>query len=143
MNSLTASTHFKARLGKIMCRYFSIPLVLAAVFLLGCEQQHKIVGDYRLEQFEDGKTYYLHKTGQDDSAQGGSVIGGTVLRIGWSSRYIVAEGHSIYRGDPDGLMIIDVQTGTMSGPFTETDFRARPESKDIKIYEASEAWKNL
>ena len=126
-----------------MRRYFSAFLVLFSVLLAGCEQQHRIVGDYRLEKFEDGQTYYLHKAGQDDSSQGGSIIGGTVVRIGWSSRYIVAERYSIYRGDPDGWMIIDVQSGVISGPFTETDFQARPESKGIKIYDASEAWKIL
>jgi hypothetical protein len=112
-------------------------------FLSGCKQQHQIIGNYRLEQFEDGRTYYLHKAGQDDSAQGGSIIGGTVLRIGWNSHYIIAERHATYRGDPDGWMIIDVQVGTMSGPFAEADFKSRPESNGIKIYEASDAWKNL
>jgi hypothetical protein len=126
-----------------MHRHFSALLVSFAVLLAGCEKQHRIVGDYRLEQFEDGQTYYLHKAGQDDSTQGGSIIGGIVLRIGWSSRYILAERHSIYRGDPDGWMIIDVQTGKISGPFTESDFRSRPESKGIKIYDVSEAWKIL
>lgn len=109
----------------------------------GCEQQHTIAGDYRLEQFEDGKTYYLHKRGHDDSADGGSIIGGVVLRLGWSSRYIVAERHSIYRGDADGWMIIDVQSGAMTGPFTEADLRKRPEAEGIQIYEVSEAWKRL
>jgi hypothetical protein len=85
----------------------------------------------------------MHQRGHDDSSEGGSVIGGTVLRIGWSSRYILADRHSIYRGDADGWMIIDVQTGTVSGPFTETDFLARPEAKGIRIYEAGEAWKRL
>jgi hypothetical protein len=105
--------------------------------------QRTIVGDYRLHQWEDGTTYYLHKRGQDDSSQGGSIIGGTVIRIGWSSHYILAERHSIYRGDPDGWMIIDVQSGVISGPFSDADFRARPEAQGIQIYEVSEAWRKL
>jgi hypothetical protein len=129
-------------------RYLVTAFSLLIVFLIsGCfpgdGQQRTIVGDYRLHQWEDGQTYYLHKRGQDDSAQGGSIIGGTVVRIGWSSRYILVERHSIYRGDPDGWIIIDVQSGTMSGPFAEADLQAHPESKDIKIYGASEAWKIL
>ena len=128
-------------------RYF-IPLLLLLCFVMsGCfpgdGKQHTIVGDYKLHQWEDGKTYYLHKRGQDDSEQGGSIIGGTVIRIGWSSRYILVERHSIYRGDADGWMIIDVQSGTMSGPFKEADFRLRSEAIDIQIYDASEAWKKL
>ena len=121
----------------------SLVLVFIAILFVFGGWERKVVGKYRLEQFEDFKTYYLHKAGQDDSAEGGSIIGGIVLRIGWSSRYIVAERHSIYRGDPDGWMIIDVESGKISGPFTETAFQARPESKGIQIYEASEAWKRL
>jgi len=116
---------------------------LLVLLITGCERQHTIAGGYRLEQFEDGHTYYLHKSGHDDSADGGSIIGGIVLRLGWSSRYIVAERYSIYRGDPDGWMIIDVKSGTMSGPFSESDFRARPEAQGIQVYQVSEAWKIL
>src|SRR5437773_2051341 len=118
-------------------------LLLLVLLVSGCEQQHTIAGDYRLEQFEDGQTYYLHKRGHDDSSEGGSIIGGIVLRLGWSSRYIVAERHSIYRGDADGWMIIDVQSGAMSGPFTEAEFQARPEAQGIQVYQVSEAWKKL
>src|SRR5882724_4858840 len=64
----------------------SILMLSVLVVVSGCKQQHTIAGDYRLEQFEDGQTYYLHKCGHDDSADGGSIIGGTVLRLGWSSR---------------------------------------------------------
>lgn len=119
------------------------PLLLLLLGLSGCEQQHTIAGDYRLEQFEDGQTYYLHKRGQDDSSNGGSIIGGIVLRLGWSSRYIVAERQSIYRGDLDGWMIIDVQSGAMNGPFIEAEFRARPEAQGIQIFQVSEVWKKL
>ncbi len=124
---------------------WAVLIVLVSVMLaaIGCSQERKLAGPYRLEQWEDGQTYYLHKRGQDDSTEGGSIIGGTVLRIGWSSRYIMAERHSIYRGDPDGWMIIDVQAGTMSGPFTEKDVRARPEAQGIQVYEAIDAWKRL
>ena len=59
-----------------------IAFLLLMILVSGCGQQHTIAGDYRLEQFEDGKTYYMHKRGQDDSSEGGSIIGGTVLQIG-------------------------------------------------------------
>jgi hypothetical protein len=122
----------------------AIPLLcLVALLVTGCGNERTVAGAFRLELFEDGTTYYLHKRGQDDSSHGGSIIGGIVLRLGWSSRYIVAERHSIYRGDPDGWMIIDVQSGAMSGPFTEAEFRARPEAQGIQVYQVSEAWKNL
>jgi len=126
-----------------MCLLTSILALSLLVAASGCERQHTIVGDFRLEQFEDGQTYYIHKRGQDDSPEGGSIIGGTVLKLGWSSKYIVAERHSIYRGDPDGWMIIDAQTGVITGPFTDEDFRKHPEAQGIQIYEVSEAWKRL
>ena len=121
----------------------STALLFVVIATAGCDRQRKVAGDYRLEQWEDGQTYYLHKIGHDDSSEGGSIIAGTVLRIGWSSHYIVAERHSIYRGDADGWMIIDLQAGTMSGPFSEADVRDRPEVRGIQIYEVSEAWKRL
>jgi hypothetical protein len=31
----------------------------------------------------------------------------------------------------------------MSGPFTEAEFRARPEAQGIQVYQVSEAWKRL
>jgi len=48
----------------------------------GCKQQHKVAEDFRLEQFEDGHTYYLHRLGYDDSSEGGSIIGGVVVQLG-------------------------------------------------------------
>jgi hypothetical protein len=125
-------------------RLFAFILMLTLLGVLsGCKQQHTIAGDYQLEQFEDGKTYYLHKSGHNDSAEGGSIIGGTVLQLGWSDKFILAQRHSIYRGDPDGWMIIDIQTGMMTGPFTETDLRKHSEAQGIQIYEINEAWKKL
>jgi hypothetical protein len=102
-----------------------------------------IAGDFRLEQSEDGTSFYLHKRGRDDSAEGGSIIGGTVVGLGWSSRYILAQRHSIFRGDPDGWMIIDVQAGAITGPFTEAELQSRAEVRDIKTYPVTEAWSKL
>ncbi len=121
----------------------STTLLFVVIATAGCDQQRKVAGDYRLEQWEDGQTLLLAQEWPRRFIRGGSIIGGTVLRIGWTSRYMVVERHSIYRGDADGWMIIDVQTGTMSGPFSEADVRARPEAQGIQIYEVSEAWKRL
>ncbi|MEI8045359.1 MAG: hypothetical protein WCL11_28370 [Verrucomicrobiota bacterium] len=122
-------------------------LICMAVLLAGCfpggGTQRKIAGDFSLEQWEDGTTYYLHRRGHADSSEGGSIIGGTVLRIGWSNRYIVAQRHSIYRGDPDGWMIIDVQTGDISGPFTDAQLQARDDVRGIVTHPVAEAWRSL
>ena len=117
-------------------------LLIVIVFATGCSpSDRKLVGPYSLERFDENGKFYINKAGVDLS--GGGIIDGIALRIGWNSHYIVAERYSMYRGDPDGWMIIDVKTGAMSGPFSEADFQTRPESKGIKIYEASEAWKSL
>jgi len=125
----------------------SVVVLLVASATSGCfpfgGHQRTIIGDYRLEQWEDSETFYLHKRGQDDSARGGSIMDGTVIRIGWSPRYIVAERHSIFRGDPDGWMIIEVRSGTIIGAFPDADFRARPEARGIQVFKASEAWTKL
>lgn len=137
MNSLISSVdrHAKRLAISLLC--------LPVLILAGCGNERTVAGSFQLELFEDGTTYYLHKRGIDDSAEGGSVIGGTVVRLGWNSRYIAAERHSIYRGDPDGWMIIDVQSGAIIGPFTDAEFRAKPETHGIQIYEVAEAWKRL
>jgi hypothetical protein len=129
---------------KIAVAFAGIVFVLfvAAVLKYG-GLERTVVGDYQLEQFKDFRTYYLHKRGLDDSSQGGSFIEGIVLRIGWSSRYVVVERYAFYRGDQDGWMVIDVKTGKITGPFTEAEFQARPESRGIQIYTAAEAWKRL
>ena len=118
-------------------------LCVLAVFSWFGGQVRTIAGDYRLEQWEDFQTYYLHKRGQDDSSGGGSIIGGTVLRLGWNNRYIVAKRRSFYSVDPSGWMIIDVKSGIISGPFTEAEFHTNSEAQGIHIYEVGEAWKRL
>jgi len=101
------------------------------------------VGEFRLEQWEDGSTFYLPRRGHDDSSQGGSIIGGTVTRIGWGTSGILAQRDSIWRGDPDGWMIIDVRTGSISGPFTDAELQRRPEAHDITTAPTREAWRRL
>lgn len=128
---------------EVLRRFPTVCLILLSVLFPGCDNRRRIVGGYQLEQWEDGHTYYLHRSGQDDSANGGSIIEGTVLRLGWSSRYVVAKRYSIFRGDPDGWMIIDVQTGAITGPFSDTEIQTHSESKGIKIYDAPDAWKML
>jgi hypothetical protein len=118
-------------------------LFLLTLLICGCGSERRIAGGFSLERWEDGSTFYLHKLGHDDSSHGGSIIEGNVLRIGWSNRFIVAERHSIFRGDPDGWMIIDLQSGAIRGPISEIELRNHPELREIQIYEASEAWKKL
>lgn len=122
----------------------SAALLLCTVCLLsGCGNEHTVAGPFRLEQWEDGKKYYLHKQGYDDSHEGGSILGGITLRLGWNSRFIVAKRYSFYRGDPDGWMIIDIKSSLIRGPYTDEELRLHLEVQDITTYEVNEAWKKL
>ncbi len=116
---------------------------LLASLLVGCGRGRAIVGGYHLEQFHENNKFYLHKNGVDDTKMGGSILDGIVLKIGWNERFIVAERHSFYRGDPDGWMIIDVRSGTSAGPFKQSELRARAEVCGIEILPVSEAWEKL
>lgn len=145
-----ASCKNKYKHARIFCgsmRTGLFALALVVVLFAGCfpfgGTQRKIVGDYRLEKFEDGITYYLHKSGHDDSGEGGSIIEGIVVRIGWNSRHIVAQRHAFFGGDPDGWMIIDIQTGNISGPFTDEQLQSRDEVRGIVTYSAAVAWNSL
>lgn len=100
--------------------------------------QRKVIGPYKLEQFESGK-YYLRKSGAEDN--GGGCIEGTVERIGWTKDFIFAERHSTYRGDPDGWMIIDTRNGSISGPLPENEFKKR--YPGVQPLTSQEAWKKL
>jgi hypothetical protein len=121
--------------------------VLASIaFGTGCfpfgNSEHRIIGDYELQQFEDGATYYLVKRGAENSF-GGGVIDGTVVQIGWNSRYILVDRHANFRGDPDGWMIVDTQTGQLLGPTPNSDLRNRPEVAGIRVAPVKEAWSKM
>lgn len=122
----------------------AVPLLcLIAPLLAGCANERTVAGAFRLELSEDGTTYYLHKRGHDDSKDGGSIIGAAVVRIGWSSGHILAQRHSIYRGDPDGWMVIDVQTEKITGPFSDAELQVHPEALGIATFPVNEAWRRL
>jgi hypothetical protein len=125
------------------------PLILAAaacaVLVSGCfwfgNEDRRILGSYRLEQWEDGATYYLVKRGAADS--GGGVIEGTVIEIGWNDRYILVNRHANARSDSDGWMYIDSESGKLVGPDPKLNIRSRPEILGIQVYSAKVAWGKL
>ncbi len=116
-----------------------------ALILTGCMDSdpfglsiRRIIGDYKLEQFESGH-YYLLKNGVQGS--GGGFLDGIVLELGWDASIIAAKRYSTFRGDPDGWMFIDLATGATTGPFTDDEFRKRYPL--LKTAEAKSAWQNL
>ena len=119
---------------------FIILNLISGCFPFG-EQERTVAGKYRLVQWEDGTTYYLHADGMNKP--GGGVIEGTVKRIGWDERFIIVFRYSNFRGDPDGWMIIDHRKNTMTGPFSDTELLKHSELSDISTMEAEEAWEKL
>ena len=84
----------------------------ALLFILsGCDQdpfhqrERVILTGYQLEQSEDSRLFYLVREGAKDN--GGGVLDGTLKRIGWNGRYILAERKATFGGDKDGWMIVD------------------------------------
>ena len=115
---------------------FSVIIMLAA-----CDQDsfqlrdRQVIGEYQLQQWEDSNTFYLVESGEED--EGGGDIGGTVIRIGWNDRYIIAERKATFGGDGDGWMIIDTRTELMFGPFSDAELADRMEVHGVSIISAS------
>ena len=126
----------------------AVRLLTAAVSLAclaACDQdplglsERAIGANYVLERAESN--YFLIDANHPDTV--GGVIEGVVLAIGWDQQRIVVERHSIFRGDPDGFLIIDLKTRAMRGPLTREALTADPEVGAIKLLPAAQAWESL
>jgi hypothetical protein len=129
------------------------PRQLAAVFVIlalvpamaGCDQDpfglntRTIAGKYGLERADEN--YFLIDDDHPDAV--GGVVEGVVLSIGWDRQRIVVERHSIFRGDPDGVMVIDLADGKIRGPLTREAVAADPELQGIKLLPPADAWQSL
>ncbi|MGG7604378.1 hypothetical protein [Massilia sp. BKSP1R2A-1] len=114
------------------------------VAVIGCSDTKSLPGNYKLERWEDGKSYYLHGPSKLFEGQsGGGVIDGVLVRIAWDREVIAAERYAIFRGDPDGWMIIDIKSGKISGPVSNPEFDAIRIKRHLKVKEAREAWEEL
>jgi len=119
-----------------------ISIIAIFVAFAGCSDTNTLPGGYKLERWEDGVTFYI--TGPDNSNQdGGGAIEGTVQRIAWNSKLIFAERYSTFRGDPDGWMIIDVESKEVSGPISDVEVEGLIKSHNLQVKTAQEAWSAL
>ncbi|WP_134984153.1 hypothetical protein [Xanthomonas axonopodis] len=117
------------------------------IALSGCDTDFfksdcRAIGDsnYSLCRNQDGHTvFYLEPAHQSPS--GGGVLDGTVKSIGWNDKVIVASRQSTFRGDPDGLMVIDIASKKIDGPLDKDAVKTSYPS--IKLSEASDVWKAL
>lgn len=115
---------------------------LLLVLLAGCDNQasRSLGGGYRLEQWEDGVTYYVVRSDKND---GGGVIGGAVESIGWENGRIIALRKPTWGGDAAGWMVIDVQRHAVSGPISDEERKREPELRAIAIMSPAAAWSKL
>lgn len=127
---------------KTLCRTVFAAALLSG--LGGCSDTKPLPGDYRLERWEDNKTFYLlGPAGSHVDGQGGGLVGGVVLRMAWNDELIGVERLSNFRGDPDGWMIIDIKSGKISGPFSTSDFDAVRNKYRLQVKDVGQAWNEL
>lgn len=120
-------------------------LFLAIIpLLVSCDQDpfglayRELPGEYYLHRWEDGKTYYLED--KDKMGIAGGIVDGTVEAIGWNRKFILVKRHSLFGGDADGWMLIDVENKEIKGPVGSVDF---PEAAGIEIMLPDVAWLSL
>jgi hypothetical protein len=96
---------------------------------------------YGLERWnENRELYYLRGPNEKP---GGGVLEGTVIEIGWNDRFIVANRHANFGGDPSGWMVVDTQTHAISGPYPKPIWQSQRELRGIVTFPAQETWSRL
>ncbi len=109
----------------------------------GLSKRH-ISGDYYLERWEDGETFYLHDSEVEyENFPDYGPIGGTVVMLAWNDNYILAQRRSHFGGKVDGWMVIDVTDKKITGPFSWSTISNNKTLTSLKAIEAKEAWSNL
>lgn len=95
---------------------------------------------YSLCRDQNGSVvFYVEPTGRAPS--GGGILDGTVQWIGWNDRVIIADRKAIFGGDPDGLMVLDLASKNVAGPFDRDSVAQKYPS--IKLSEPADAWEIL
>lgn len=122
---------------------------VAIVLAIGCDLVENVVsvtGGYSIARRSEGTvTFLLVRGSEGETEQGGGVLNGRVERIGWSAEVIVAWRRGVRGGD--GWMVVDVETGKVSGPFSDTEFAEvqgqDPRLKAVKVEGVVEVWQRL
>ena len=123
-------------------------LVTAAAFVIGgCYQERSrhIAGRYWLQQFELGD-YSISRAWVAEPGAGG-FFKGTVVRLGWNNRYVVAQRAGMSSAHPSGWMLIDVRHDRLDGPISDDELAMRmksdPNLAGMVIQPAEDAWNAL
>ncbi|WP_147675646.1 hypothetical protein [Xanthomonas massiliensis] len=100
-------------------------ILLLSVAMAGCDLNpfnagcRNIDSYYALCQVDDQSTYLIMRSGEQP--EGGGVLEGSIERIGWNDRYILAWRNATFRGDPDGWMKVDIQSHKIIGPISDRE----------------------
>ncbi len=123
-------------------------IFLLAFMIVGCVfdggSKKKIVGNYYLWQWEGGRSYYL--VDKHTSPNGGGLIDGTVQVIAWSDNYIYILKKSLFSGEKEGWVIIDVKNQKITKTIPEQVMKERLSANgdsNIQFYSAESAWEKL
>lgn len=115
--------------------------------LAGCMDQdpfglgtRDIQGEYELEQWEDGSTYYL-KGPSHLTHQAWGAIEGTVGKLGWSGDIILVWQNDC--GTGEGWRIIDTKKNTISPIVDQKRIDGDPILSKIAIASAADVWQRL
>lgn len=127
-------------------RHLAILIVwLASVCGSACDvdlfgfDQRKLVGPYCLHVFEGGR----YSVDTKESPDGCGVLGGRVLRIGWTDDFILAEQETCGgRGGRSGWVLLNVKSKAVEA-IEASAIQKRPELASIKVLEAKAAWESL
>ena len=125
----------------------TILAAFAILFNVGCMDQdpfglskRHIHGQYKLEQWEDGSTYYLMGP-SDQTHQPWGAIEGTVGHIGWSGDIIIVWQNQC--GSGEGWRIIDTKKKEISPIVSQDRIDEDPILSKILIFSAADAWHKL
>ncbi len=126
-------------------RFTTVCVAILYLTLAGCDvdlfgtDAHPVIGPYKLLVWEGGKYSLI-----TDVRDGCGVLGGTVTRIGWNDRVILAEQETCGAwGARSGWMVVDVKTRAIEGPIDPATIAKRPDlpAAGIKVISAEVAWK--
>jgi hypothetical protein len=134
-----------------MRRLLAVALVLFCS-TPGCSDRESrpVTGGYCLDRMFDGDHYNLTPCGVAGGLRGKTDNGpldGTVHRIGWDDRYVVAFRQPLVRSEGDGWMILDTAAHALRGPLSDAQW-ARERERDptlrhIVVHPVGDAWKLL
>ena len=127
-------------------------LASSASLWLGCSSRESrwLAGDYCLDRMLNGDHYNITGCSVRATLRGRTDNGpldGTVSRVGWNQRYILAWRVAIVGNERNGWMLLDTREQRIEAIFDDDSLAIRlrhtPELSNIVVYDVNEAWRLL